>query len=235
MGAVSVCTAHATTSSTSRVARRPTYGTPRCHPLAPGPGRRSCGHLRTVQVSGKASRAKSSVLQRSSLSLVMATASTTSSHEMTRPMPSDLTKERRFTQHSVVSIVGSGLARCGSTCRPVSSPRPSNRACGSPAHGSPTPFTAGIRFYPPGPEGSGCSDGSLSGQVDQPELVRRAIGHDVPAGVAGTTVSLGDEDRHPHPGISVDLVELVGGVTIAEVRGPAAQKPIQVLHNPLDP
>jgi hypothetical protein len=108
MGAVSVCTAHATTSSTSRVARRPTYGTPRCHPLAPGPGRRSCGHLRTVQVSGKASRAKSSVLQRSSLSLVMATASTTSSHEMTRPMPSDLTKERRFTQHSVVSIVGSG-------------------------------------------------------------------------------------------------------------------------------
>ena len=28
----------------------------------------------------------------------------------------------------------------------VSSSRPSNRACGSPAHGLPTPFTAGIRF-----------------------------------------------------------------------------------------
>jgi len=29
--------------------------------------------------------------------------------------------------------------------RPVSSPRPSNRACGSPAHGLPTFFTGGVR------------------------------------------------------------------------------------------
>jgi hypothetical protein len=38
---------------------------------------------------------------------------------------------------------------------PVSRSRPSNRACGFPAHGSPTPFTAGIRSPPPVPEGPG--------------------------------------------------------------------------------
>ena len=43
------------------------------------------------------------------------------------------------------------------TCS-VSSLRPSNRACGSPAHGSPTSFTAGIRCHPPGPEGPGCGE-----------------------------------------------------------------------------
>jgi hypothetical protein len=35
--------------------------------------------------------------------------------------------------------------------RSVSSPRPSNRACGSPAHGSPTPFTGGVRPEPARP------------------------------------------------------------------------------------
>ena len=40
----------------------------------------------------------------------------------------------------------------------VSSPSPSNRACGSPAHGSPTSFTTGIRFLPPVPVGSGYDD-----------------------------------------------------------------------------
>ena len=33
---------------------------------------------------------------------------------------------------------------------PFPVPAASNRACGSPAHGSPTPFTAGIRLSPPG-------------------------------------------------------------------------------------
>jgi hypothetical protein len=36
----------------------------------------------------------------------------------------------------------------GSAERPVSSPRPSNRACGSPAHGLPTFFTVGVRPFP---------------------------------------------------------------------------------------
>jgi hypothetical protein len=35
----------------------------------------------------------------------------------------------------------------GSSCS-VSSPSPSNRACGSPAHGSPTSFTGGVRPEP---------------------------------------------------------------------------------------
>ena len=43
----------------------------------------------------------------------------------------------------------------------VSSSRPSIRACGSPAHGLPTPFTAGIRLPPPGLEGPGRDDGSV--------------------------------------------------------------------------
>ena len=62
---------------------------------------------------------------------------------------------------------------------PVSSPRPSNRACGSPAHGSPTSFTAGIRCHPPGPSGPGCFHGSV--KTDQPELVRGGMIQHVPA------------------------------------------------------
>jgi len=43
---------------------------------------------------------------------------------------------------------------------PFPVPATSNRACGSPAHGSPTPFTAGIRPSPPVPEGPGIDDDS---------------------------------------------------------------------------
>src|SRR5664280_1266615 len=102
----------------------------------------------------------------------------------------------------------------------VSNPRPSNRACGSPAHGSPTSFTAGIRRHPPGPEGSGWGNGP--DQVDQPELVWRGEGHDPPPEGSAAAVTLGEEYRHPHPGVPADLVEVVGGVAIPEVRGPAA-------------
>ena len=49
-------------------------------------------------------------------------------------------------------------------------PAASNRACGSPAHGSPTPFTAGIRLFPPGLSRPGCDDDSI--QADQAELIR---------------------------------------------------------------
>jgi hypothetical protein len=58
----------------------------------------------------------------------------------------------------------------------VSSARPSNRACGSPAHGSPTSFTAGIRLAPPVPVGSGDDDDSV--KADQAELVGRLEGND---------------------------------------------------------
>jgi len=47
-------------------------------------------------------------------------------------------------------LVGSG-AGAVTLVRSVSSPRPSNRACGSPAHGSPTPFTGGVRPEPARP------------------------------------------------------------------------------------
>ena len=39
--------------------------------------------------------------------------------------------------------------------------RPSNRACGSPAHGSPTPFTGVFGRSPPGPVGPGCDDDAI--------------------------------------------------------------------------
>ena len=55
----------------------------------------------------------------------------------------------------------------------VSSSRPSNRACGSPAHGSPTSFAAGIRLLPPGFARPGRGDDSV--QVDQAELVGREV------------------------------------------------------------
>ena len=40
---------------------------------------------------------------------------------------------------------GSGTGAVSAHCGSVSSPRPSNRACGSPAHGLPTFFTVGVR------------------------------------------------------------------------------------------
>jgi hypothetical protein len=47
----------------------------------------------------------------------------------------------------VTNSEGRGLARCHRSWS-VSSPRPSNRACGSPAHGLPTLFTGGVRSLP---------------------------------------------------------------------------------------
>jgi hypothetical protein len=51
---------------------------------------------------------------------------------------SEATERQRFPASAFFSAAMTGLC-------PVSSPRPSNRACGSPAHGLPTPFTAGIQ------------------------------------------------------------------------------------------
>ena len=49
--------------------------------------------------------------------------------------------DNRFEQ----SRGGSGTGAVSAPGRPVSSPRPSNRACGSPAHGLPAFFTVGVR------------------------------------------------------------------------------------------
>ena len=51
---------------------------------------------------------------------------------------------------------------------PFPVPAASNRACGSPAHGSPTPFTAGIRLFPPGLARPGRDGDSI--QADQAEV-----------------------------------------------------------------
>jgi hypothetical protein len=60
-----------------------------------------------------------------------------------------------------------GLRRCRLAWFPPAAT--SNRACGSPAHGSPTFFTIGIRSAPPAPVGSGRDNDS--GEGDQAEAV----------------------------------------------------------------
>src|SRR5665647_3048453 len=115
-------------------------------------------------------------------------------------------------------LVGSGTGAV-TLSRSVSSPRPSNRACGSPAHGSPTSFTAGIRLCPrcsPVPEGPGSNDDSE--QVDQTEVVRGRARDDVHPERPRPPVALGDDSRQTPHGVVPDLVEVVGAVAEPEVR-----------------
>ncbi len=60
----------------------------------------------------------------------------------TPPRPKRETRRQRKRLAVTDPGVGSGAGAVRQCLRPVSSPRPSNRACGSPAHGSPTSFTA---------------------------------------------------------------------------------------------
>src|SRR6476620_6424937 len=106
------------------------------------------------------------------------------------------------------TLVGSG-AGAVTPWRSVSSPRPSNRACGSPAHGSPTSFTGGVRFGPPGPVGPGCDDDAV--EADQSQIVTRAIDLGESPG-APALVAFRDEQREPHHRVASDLIEGVGGV-----------------------
>ena len=53
---------------------------------------------------------------------------------------------------------------------PFPVPATSIRACGSPAPGSPTPFTTGIRLFPPVLKRPGCND--VPGETEQAEMVR---------------------------------------------------------------
>src|SRR5512132_4740573 len=117
-------------------------------------------------------------------------------------------------------------------CRSVSSALPSNRACGSPAHGSPTSFTAGIRLLPPGPVRPWRNDGPV--EADQAHELWGGVHHHPPAVPARSLVPLGHKQRQPSDRIAPDLVELAGGVPVAEVAHPAAQEPIDLLHDLLD-
>jgi hypothetical protein len=81
-------------------------------------------------------------------------------------------------------------------------PATSKRACGSPAHGLPTSFTAGIRFLPPGLVGPGCDTVSI--EADQAAVVRRAVGDHVEAEASALLVTLTDKDRQPSAPASDD-------------------------------
>src|ERR1039458_10242587 len=106
------------------------------------------------------------------------------------------------------------------------------RACGSPAHGSPTPFTAGFRLGPPVPEGAGCDDGPV--EVDQSHVVGRPVMDDRPAEPRRPFVPLGDKAGEALERIGADLGEVPAGGPISEVTRPAARKPIQLPHDHFD-
>src|SRR4051812_13822196 len=114
----------------------------------------------------------------------------------------------------------------------VSSSRPSNRACGSPAHGLPTSFTAGIPLVPPGLASPGLHDDSV--KPDQTELVGRKALQCPTAEVAAAAMALAEPQRDPHPHVLSDLAETLRRVSITEVPGPTAQERVDVLHDHLN-
>src|SRR4051794_26334792 len=105
---------------------------------------------------------------------------------------------------------------------PFSSSRPSIRARGSPGHGLPTPFTAGIRSLPPRLALRGRDDDSI--QADQAELVGREVEQCPLAEVSTTTVPFADEQRDTHPCVRPNLAEALSRVPILEVPDPTAQE-----------
>jgi hypothetical protein len=121
---------------------------------------------------------------------------------------------------------GGHLSACS-----VSSSRPSIRACGSPAHGSPTFFTGGVRLDPPGLVGPGCDDDAIEG--DQAEIVGRSV-ELIEAPSPAALVPLGHEQGQPHQRILSDLAEGVGGVPVPEIARPAAQEQVDVSHDFFD-
>src|SRR3954454_7026773 len=75
-------------------------------------------------------------------------------------------------------------------------------------------------------------DGSV--EADQSQSVRRLVDNRPPAVPIAAFVTLGDEAGHAHERVEHDLVEGVGGVSVAEVPRPAAQEAVDVLHDVLD-
>src|SRR6266704_5716801 len=110
-------------------------------------------------------------------------------------------------------------------------PAASIRACGSPAHGSPTPFTAGIRLPPPGPvRPGGDNDPNKAGQT-QPGGCANA--HQPSAEPAPPAVALAEEQSQPHLRVPVQLREAAGRIAVLEIRGPAVEEPVDLLHHHL--
>src|SRR5436305_8139265 len=107
--------------------------------------------------------------------------------------------------HSAGFPAGGALSRARGQVVTAPAPATSNRACGSPAHGSPTPFTAGIRLLPPGLSRPGCDGDSV--QADQAQVARRCPEHHLPSEVTAAAVLLADEQRQPRPRILPDLAE----------------------------
>src|SRR5213079_1087338 len=117
--------------------------------------------------------------------------------------------------HSAGFPDGCALSRARGQVASAPAPAASNRACGSPAHGSPTPFTAGIRLVPPGLSRPG-RDGDPV-QADQAELIRGQGDQRPPPEAAAAAVLLADEQREPHPRILPDRAEPPGRMAVLEV------------------
>lgn len=88
--------------------------------------------------------------------------------------------------------------------------RPAEGACRSPAHGSPTPFTAGVRSSPPSTVAPGSDDNPV--KADQAEPVWGLEGDDRPAVGPGPAVALGQDQSEPVQRIVPDLREVRGRV-----------------------
>src|SRR6266496_391160 len=127
---------------------------------------------------------------------------------------------------------GCALSRARGQVSTAPAPATSNRACGSPAHGSPTPFTAGIRLLPPGLVGPGCDNDSV--EADQTALVRRQVADHGHAEASSAFVPLPNEQRQPFQRIVPDLVEADSRVAVAEVLRPATQEHVDVPHHRLN-
>src|ERR1700736_6217303 len=84
-------------------------------------------------------------------------------------------------------------------------PATSNRACGSPAHGLPTPFTAGIRFLPPGLARPGGAN--VSSQADKPTSVRGFGAKPAQAEATPAFVPFAEDQREPIHGVLLNAVE----------------------------
>jgi hypothetical protein len=80
--------------------------------------------------------------------------------------------------------------------------------------------------------GPGRDDGSR--QADQAQAIRRAIGDHLPAVSSRPLVAFGHEQREPVVCVVLDQVEVTGRVPVTEVARPAAQIPVEILHDIFD-
>src|SRR4051812_39413139 len=88
----------------------------------------------------------------------------------------------------------------------------------------------GIRQGPPRPVRSWREDGSCEG--DQPGAFWGTAVSSGPRG--GLLVAFGHEDGEPVERVAGDLIELAGGVSVAEVARPATQERVELLRDLLD-